>query len=349
MRFRKNPASIYLWLESNGVVVRRSLLVLIVIFINFWVVPRWAQLVSSSLLVHKKSKAAATAKSKKTNRLTKTSMTHPEWCPYATCKSSPLCQPCSRRWLIIIATGRSGSTTLMSMLGQLPHVRMAGEENGQLIYAKQFVENLVDSKSLQFDSESFVSGPYQHNPIPPGAMICPIQQLFEVMNPPSQNQLLDPQRYDDNDTILGFKFIRFQDTRFGGKDLESGVQFLKEYFPCARFVVNIRGDTASQIESWKRAFKPENDKILEKIPLMNDMLKKVAALLGEDRARLIDMDTWSNTEGSGLQVLNDLIEWLGFRNCRYTSILHQNKDNYALDSTNSISLGKNCTFTGINL
>jgi hypothetical protein len=33
-----------------------------------------------------------------------------------------LCQPCKQRFLFIIATGRSGSTTLLSMLNQLPGV-----------------------------------------------------------------------------------------------------------------------------------------------------------------------------------------------------------------------------------
>jgi len=44
------------------------------------------------------------------------------WCPRATCNNSPLCQPCKKRFLFIIATGRSGSTSLLSMLNFLPGV-----------------------------------------------------------------------------------------------------------------------------------------------------------------------------------------------------------------------------------
>jgi len=44
------------------------------------------------------------------------------WCPRATCNNSPLCQPCKKRFLFIISTGRSGSTSLLSMLNYLPGV-----------------------------------------------------------------------------------------------------------------------------------------------------------------------------------------------------------------------------------
>lgn len=44
------------------------------------------------------------------------------WCPSAACNNSPLCLPCKKRFLFIIATGRSGSTTLLSMLNHLPGV-----------------------------------------------------------------------------------------------------------------------------------------------------------------------------------------------------------------------------------
>ena len=44
------------------------------------------------------------------------------WCPSAICNNSPLCQPCKKRFLFILAIGRSGSTTLLSMLNHLPNV-----------------------------------------------------------------------------------------------------------------------------------------------------------------------------------------------------------------------------------
>jgi hypothetical protein len=232
------------------------------------------------------------------------------------------------------------------MLSKLPGVRMAGEENGQLIYAKLFTENL-EAKSLQFHSETQVQGAFQHYPIPQGSMICPIQQLFETMNPPSELQLSDTNGYDDSETILGFKFIRFDDARFGGTDVESAIMFLQEYFPCARFVINIRGDIESQKASWIKAFKPADEKVIEKLPKVNEMLRQLASSLGTDKARLLDMDEWSSGTASGLQVLDELVEWLGYDKCKFSSILHQNKFNYELEASETFSLGVSCRFVGL--
>ena len=42
-----------------------------------------------------------------------------------------------------------------------------------------------------------------------------------------------------------------------------------------------------------------------------------------------------------LHVLNSLIDWLGFKDCSYPSLLHANKDGYAIDNQ-EMNLGKDC-------
>ena len=64
------------------------------------------------------------------------------WCPKAVCQNSPMCAPCNRRHLLLLATARSGSTTLLSMLNQLPLVRMSGENNNELYVASRLISNL---------------------------------------------------------------------------------------------------------------------------------------------------------------------------------------------------------------
>jgi hypothetical protein len=44
------------------------------------------------------------------------------WCPKASCHNSPICAPCNKRFLFILATGRSGSTSLLDMMNKLPNV-----------------------------------------------------------------------------------------------------------------------------------------------------------------------------------------------------------------------------------
>mmetsp|Transcript_28532 Transcript_28532/g.33829 ORF Transcript_28532/g.33829 Transcript_28532/m.33829 type:complete len:113 (-) Transcript_28532:33-371(-) len=64
--------------------------------------------------------------------------------------------------------------------------------------------------------------------------------------------------------------------------------------------------------------------------------------LGAERARLIDMLEWSQRDGSGVCVLNDMLDWLGFGGCWFPALLHANKNGYGVD-TQKYSLGNNCS------
>jgi len=64
------------------------------------------------------------------------------WCPNAICPNSDLCHPCRRRFLILIATGRSASTTLTYMLNSLPGIRMSGENNDELKAIRRMIDNI---------------------------------------------------------------------------------------------------------------------------------------------------------------------------------------------------------------
>jgi hypothetical protein len=268
---------------------------------------------------------------------------NPDWCPKAKCQNSPMCSPCKRKFLIIIATGRSGSTSLLDMLNLLPGVRIAGENNGHLIYGLREMKNLQDTPEFRFDSEQEVTGAWKHFPIPKQSLACPIQHMFEAINPPKPSIFHGENGTvgNENDTIIGFKTVRFHSNDFllGQDDLIEAVDYMMETFPCARFVINIRGNVESQIQSWKAAFGANVDG--NEIRLYNERLGRAAALMGQDRARLIDMSEWSRKDNSGLMVLNDLIEWLGFENCAFSSLIHSNKNGYRMDSS-EISLGEDC-------
>jgi hypothetical protein len=138
------------------------------------------------------------------------------WCPKAVCLNSDLCRPCQRRFLILLATGRSGSTTLNFMLDSLPSVRMSGENNDELRAIRYMMENVMLKPSVHyFDSKVERKTAWGHNPIPPGAAACVGQKMMETINPPlmSTDQSDRPTSTsvmeDDADTIIGFKTIRF--------------------------------------------------------------------------------------------------------------------------------------------
>ena len=55
---------------------------------------------------------------------------------------------------------------------------------------------------------------------------------------------------------------------------------------------------------------------------MTSFYDELQTRLGPDKARTVDLDEWTND----LDVLNDAVSWLGFTNCRFDGILHENHD-----------------------
>ena len=254
----------------------------------------------------------------------------------------------------------------MNLLDKLPNVRMAGENKGQLLRDYTTYRNLLESIELDMKATEEVEGAWKHFPIPKQALSCPVQGLYEAINPPPELNMNFRGSYDDSGTILGFKTVRMHQAlsasevggSSGGGSLNSTTAtatgptiedfakwdaFFKDNFPCARFIFNIRGDIEKQVQSWFLAFgtKLDGDVIRD----YNQNLVKLAATLGPERARVIDMSEWSKEDGSGLAVLNDTLEWLGFRGCKFQSLIHSNKDGYGKDRT-KLSLGKRCHLHG---
>lgn len=228
------------------------------------------------------------------------------------------------------------------MLNLLPGVRMAGENNAHLAFGLLAVEHLEATEAFNLESQEEVNGPWRYHPIPKQSYACTVQHLYEGINPPSEQNLAKGNKYDDSDAILGFKTVRLH-----GKEFPDDWQYVADYliqnFPCARFIINVRSDVERQVESWNKNFASELD--AEEVRYCNRKLSQTAAYMGQDRARLLDMLEWSKRDNSGVVVLNDLIEWLGFVDCKYKSLLHSNKDGYGVDR-NDFSLGTNCRYQG---
>ncbi len=271
------------------------------------------------------------------------------WCPNAKCRNSPICSPCNRRYLFIIATGRSGSTTLLSMLNYLPNVRLSGENNGELFITSLLESNLRKSKNhniLEQHDDREVSA-WRHNGVPEQAMACPIQDIFYTINPPPTrvqqrvNIPGEPSLHEyDKEKIFGLKTIRIHKRNIWTPEVAA--EFFKENFPCSRVVVNIRSDIDSQLKSrenvgWSKADSNSHGSLEED----NTFLKNFSKYLGDDMARLIDMNEWTGDEG--VTVLNSLLKWLGYVDCEFQEVLHENHDGYGTDTTH-IDLGDHCHY-----
>jgi len=277
------------------------------------------------------------------------------WCPESQCNNSPMCTPCNRRYLFIVASGRSGSTTLLKMLNYLPNVRISGENTNVLYYASRIVSYLRDPVPLLNQDFDRVEGAYMHNAIAPQSMACALQQIIYTINPPPKKiQLavngtsggssppMSIQEYD-KDTILGVKTIRLH--KVDKWSVEKVSSFLQENFPCSRVIVNIRSDIESQMNSINATFQEGHkppDLSAKIIRQGNEFLTKLSADLGPQRARLIDMIDWTKD----VNILNDVVSWLGFQNCTFHAVVHENtgSSGFGRDHTTDSNLGNQCRY-----
>jgi len=240
------------------------------------------------------------------------------------------------------------------MLNELPDVRLSGENYNEIFHAYEMYNNLLTTSTHFYDEEvaskgrfmhdEITDGAFQHNAMPIGSFACVMQTLIHTINPPKLKKDSLPL---DNDAerreILGVKTIRLH---LGGWTPQEAAKFLQDNFPCARYVINIRSDVNAQVESMGVAFKKTNidaEFRKQREKTLNDayqFLYRLSNILGEDTARFIDMTEWTND----VSILNDLLKWLGFLDCAFNDIVHENHDGYGKDTTTQLNLGKNCRY-----
>ena len=266
-----------------------------------------------------------------------TAKDHSDWCPSAVCENSIICKPCDRRYLIILATGRSASTTLTWMMDSLPGIRMGGENKDIISDMEHMFDDLRTDKA--FVEGANVKDPWGHNQVYPGSYACAGQSIMEVINPP------EDEATKEADLIVGFKIITLQ--FFKQKQLKPYLDFLHEIFPCARFLVNIRSDVESQAQSVEKTFtKVNSDNEVADLQDANQRYRKIAKDLGED-AFLLDSTEWTQN----ITVLNNAVDWLGFhKSCHFKTLLEFNTEGwgYANGKTELESIDPECRYIGSN-
>eukprot|EP00542_Grammatophora_oceanica_P018471 CAMPEP_0194033052 /NCGR_PEP_ID=MMETSP0009_2-20130614/5862_1 /TAXON_ID=210454 /ORGANISM="Grammatophora oceanica, Strain CCMP 410" /LENGTH=296 /DNA_ID=CAMNT_0038673661 /DNA_START=38 /DNA_END=925 /DNA_ORIENTATION=- len=215
------------------------------------------------------------------------------WCPDATCVNTDLCEPCKRRYLIILATGRSGSTTLMNMIGKLPGIRMAGENNDMLGHLRDLEKGVLENAQFVHHNSGDLTdweGPWKHNPILDGSLSCVSQTVIETINPPRVDEEGHFLVKDEATKIFGFKTIRLLKQKSEKTDAEVA-KWLTDVLPCARFLVNIRSDIEGQAQSYASAFNAKKDKS-DDLRDMNRRMRTLQETLGSSRAFLTDSAEW---------------------------------------------------------
>jgi hypothetical protein len=169
--------------------------------------------------------------------------------------------------ILIVATGRSGSTTLQQIINTIPNSNITGENNGIIINLLEFYINLKKSISLipQYEvNNNIVFYTYKElieKKIKPCWYNCfDLKKIiFDI-----QNLIISILDNNNNNYILGFKEIRWFDK------LHLLNEFI-ELFPKTKIICNIRIDILKQSNSdwWKNNIdsynylQEYNDKLIE--------------------------------------------------------------------------------------
>ena len=181
--------------------------------------------------------------------------------------------------------------------------------------------------------------------IPAQSMACPIQKVLSTINPPPKEILqgLNQTGKDNLDEyeaskIIGAKMIRVQR---GDWSADEAAEFVETNFPCAKYIVNIRSNVYKQALSWKKIWEKTGGRsiqqIRDKVEKENDFLHRFSKKLGDDKVKLINKEAWTEN----ITVLNEVVDWAGFRHCQYDKMLHQNKNRYEEDRS-EVHLGDEC-------
>jgi len=222
-------------------------------------------------------------------------------------KGQPLgakCNLCSRKWLFVVGTGRSGSTTLMNMIDVIPSYRIAGENSGAAaalfaLHEAAETTNRHNNFSRRKKRDRAAPSPsltawYQFSKVELGSRLCAMQAYALTM--------LGESGENGSNEVIGWKEIRYS---------KAELDFMRLLFPCAKFVVNIRRDTKAQTQSsfQKRTTFQMWDRV-------NSMLLGWSKRQPRGTVHVFALEDFS------LPNFDRLLRFLGEERCRYRSVIH---------------------------
>jgi len=203
------------------------------------------------------------------------------------------CDSCNGKykWQFVLGTGRSGTTSVLSMVDAIPGFFLSGENMGMVNTFHDIFEELTTTPHG-------TKGAWRRDGnVSEDSLVCAMQDMVR----------LSLGSFDEeHTTTLGFKEIRFH-------TFES-IAFLRKLFPCARFIVVTRREPKSAIGSgW---WDEENI----------DELVAITQNLTEWQRQNEEIAFPMYLEDFSVELFNEMLAWLGVTGCEYTRVAHSNKD-----------------------
>jgi len=193
------------------------------------------------------------------------------------------------KFLFVLGTGRSGTTTIKAFLNSLPHFRIAGENKDVLGRLLTIFNSLKEIKGW-----SDGAGAWENR--------YDLQKMFDN----SRKYILDTIAPGPEDKVIGFKEIR--------ENSLDKVRFLKQLFPCSKIILSYRNNTEEQSHS---AFYKNHQAATTELEDANNFMFKLHNA-NPSWMYLLALEDFS------IEKFDDLLQWVGEKGCHANYIPQMN-------------------------
>ncbi|WP_051218305.1 sulfotransferase [Nocardioides insulae] len=201
---------------------------------------------------------------------------------------TPRAEDRARSYVFVVTYGRSGSTLLMGILNSIPGYLIRGE-NGGVTFDLYNFHTTLSKHANRADRQ--------------GASERPHAPWFGIDNYRPEEAKRGMRKLVEESLLLPTPDTRvtgFKEIRWNKRDLVPYLRFLKDVFPGAKFVMNVRDlEQVQQSEWWK-----ETDPAA--LRRFDARIRDAATQMGED-AYLVSYDEYVADPAS----LEGLFSWLG--------------------------------------
>lgn len=188
----------------------------------------------------------------------------------------------SEKWLFLLATGRSGSTTTLDMMNTVEGITLAGE-NVDVIPTLGKLLQRADERAAQAADGRFGPGPVSRK-----SLLCAMQEytrgIIGTFNRSSTK-------------YIGFKDIRLH---------KDSMKLYDEIFPCARYIVQTRKNTAAQARSQARRWHGTLATVKSQTSILQKWYEKHS-----------DASYGLQLENFSIATFNNVLQWLGVSGCQF--------------------------------
>ena len=264
----------------------------------------------------------------------------PTWCNCTTCALPRYgaCDLCEHKWIFVIATGRSGSTSIFEGLNALPGVQLAGENYALLNTAHAMFKKASKLASHGKDAAAFESAAEGVEE----TSLCSFQRVFASLAGRKPGK-----------TYFGFKELvalpslrkwinNKKPTEHFVSWTQEWLDFLDRLFPCARIVFNVRRDVTAQARAIYSTFEGASNIALTQIEREMSAVSKALLEWHSERSQPNSGKARSfllYTEDFTSERFTQLAQWLGFP-CTFYSVPHANDPTVKDEASESAAAAK---------